>query len=94
MIACLRLAAQTHTASIGIVWRARWNGKHTDAGSGDLVLGGGRRDLGGCNCAGEDEDGDEGANDVFHSEVPPKLYLLKKISLDKPDEVTIGYRME
>jgi hypothetical protein len=31
---------------------------------------------------------------MFHSGVPLKLYLQKKISLDKPDEVTIGYIME
>ncbi len=50
--------------------------------SGDLVLGGGGGGLRGGNCTGEDEDNDEGADDVFHSGIPLKLYLLKKISLD------------
>ena len=44
--------------------------------------------------ASKDEDEDEGANDVFHNGIPLKLYVQKKISLDKQDEVTIGYRME
>jgi hypothetical protein len=42
----------------------------------------------------EDEDEDEGSDDVFHNGIPLKLYVQKKISLDKQDEVTIGYRME
>jgi hypothetical protein len=31
---------------------------------------------------------------VFHNGIPLKLYSRKKISLDKPDKVTIGYIME
>jgi hypothetical protein len=45
-------------------------------------LGGGGGGLGGSGYTGEDEDDDEGADDVFHSEIPQKLYLIKKISLD------------
>ena len=63
-------------------------------GGDDLVLRGGVGSLGGGDCTGEDEDGDESANDMFHNEIPPKLYLCKKISLDKPDDVTIGYKLD
>ena len=42
----------------------------------------------------ENEDDDKSADEMFHCEIPPKLYWLKKISLDKPDEVTIGYKLE
>jgi hypothetical protein len=83
-----------HATGIGIVRSAHGNGKHADLGDGHFVLGGGGGGLGGGNCSGEDEDGDEGTNDMFHSGIPLKLYLQKKISLDKPDEVTIGYIME
>ena len=50
--------------------------------------------MSGSNCSGEDEDDDEGADDVFHSGIPLKLYSQKKICLDKANEVTIGYIME
>lgn len=88
------LAAETHTAGVGIVGSARGDRQHAGAGRGDLVLGGGGGGLGGGSYTGEDEDDDESADDVFHSGIPLKLYLQKKISLDKPDEVTIGYIME
>jgi len=78
----MELAAETHTARIGIVGGAGGNGKHAGACGDDLVMSGGGRDLGGGGCTGEDENGNEGANDVFHSGIPLKLYLLKKISLD------------
>jgi hypothetical protein len=76
------LARRTQSASVGVVWWAARNGKHAGASCSDLVLrrsGGG---LGGGSSAGEDEDDDESADDMFHSEIPLKLYLLKKISLD------------
>jgi len=88
------LPAETHTAGVGIVRSAGGNREHADAGGDDLVFCGGGRDLGGGNCTGEDEYGDEGADDVFHSGIPLKLYSQKKISLDKANEVTIGYIME
>ena len=87
-------AALSHTAGIGVVGRAHRNRQHAGACGSDLILSGGGGDLGGSNCSGEDEDDDGGANDVFHNGIPLKLYLQKKISLDKPDEVTIGYIME
>jgi hypothetical protein len=31
---------------------------------------------------------------MFHNGIPLKLYSQKKISLDKANEVTIGYIME
>jgi hypothetical protein len=46
------------------------------------------------NGSSEDEEEDKGANKVFHNGIPLKLYVQKKISLDKRDEVTIGYIME
>jgi len=88
------LAALGHATGIGIVRSAHRNGKHADLGDGYFVLGGGGGGLGCGNCSGEDEDGDEGTNEMFHSGIPLKLYLQKKISLDKPDEITIGYIME
>jgi hypothetical protein len=83
-----------HTTGVRIVWSAGRNRDHADAGSDNLVLGGSRGGLRGGSYTGEDEGEDEGANDMFHNGIPLKLYLLKKISLDKPDEVTIGYIME
>ena len=90
----VKLATETHTAGVGIVRSAGRNGEHADAGRGNLVLGGGGRGLRGGNCTGEDEHGDEGTDDMFHSGIPLKLYSQKKISLDKANEVTIGYIME
>jgi hypothetical protein len=83
-----------HATGIGIIRSAHGNGKHADLGCGNLVLGGGGRGLGGSNGSGEDEDDDEGANEMFHNGIPLKLYSQKKISLDKANEVTIGYIME
>jgi hypothetical protein len=88
------LATETHTAGVGIIWSAGRNGKHAGARGDDLVLGGSGGGLRGGNCTGEDEGNDEGTDDMFHSGIPLKLYLLKKISLDNADEVTIGYIME
>jgi hypothetical protein len=90
----LALAALGHATGVGIVRSAHGDREHADAGRGDFVLGGGGRGLGGSDCTGEDEDGDEGTDDVFHSGIPLKLYSQKKISLDKANEVTIGYIME
>jgi hypothetical protein len=88
------LVTSAHAAAVWIVGRAGRNGKHTDLGHSDLVLGGGGGGLGGGNCSGEGEDDDEGANDMFHNGIPLKLYSQKKICLDKANEVTIGYIME
>ena len=88
------LSALSHATGIGIVWRAGWNWDHADAGGNNLVLGRGGGDLGCGDCAGEGEDDYDGSDEMFHSGIPLKLYLRKKIFLDKPDEVTIGYRME
>jgi hypothetical protein len=86
--------SRTHPTGIRIVWCTHRNGQHANAGCGDLGLGGGVGGLGCGSCTGENEDDDESANDMFHNEIPPKLYLCKKISLDKPDDVTIGYKLE
>jgi len=88
------LAALGHATGIGIIRSAHGNGKHAYLGNSDLVLGRGRGGLGCGNCSGEDQDDDEGANDMFHNGIPLKLYSQKKISLDKANEVTIGYIME
>jgi hypothetical protein len=88
------LSALSHSTSIGIIWRANGHRKHAGAGCDDLVLGRGGGGLGCGGYTGEDEGEDEGANDMFHSGIPLKLYSQKKISLDKPDKVTIGYIME
>ena len=84
----------SHAAGIGIVGGAGGNRDHADSGRSNLVLGGGRGGLSGGSYASEDQNDDEGTNDMFHSGIPLKLYLQKKISLDKPDEVTIGYILE
>lgn len=76
------LAAKAHTASIGIIWGAGRNRQHAGASCDNFVVGRGRGGLSGGNCSGDDEGDDEGANDVFHREIPRKLYLVKKISLD------------
>jgi hypothetical protein len=83
--------AEAHAAGIWIVRSAGRNWYNADAGGCDLVLGGSGGGLRGGSCTGEDEDDDEGTNDVFHIGIPLKLYLQKKISLDKPDDVTIEY---
>jgi hypothetical protein len=88
------LASLGHTASVGIVGSAAWDREHAGARGNNLAVCGGGGGLRGSNCTGEDEDDDEGANEMFHSGIPLKLYLQKKISLDKPDEITIGYIME
>jgi hypothetical protein len=90
----LGLAAEAHTARVGIIRSAAGDWEDAGACYSDLVLGRGGRGLRGSNCTGEDEDGDESTDDMFHSEIPLKLYLLRKISLDKPDVVTIGYIMD
>jgi hypothetical protein len=90
----LKLAAETHTAGVRIIRSAHGNRKHADLSGGDLVLSGSGGGLGGSNCSGEDEDGDESADDMFHDGIPLKLYSQKKISLDKANGVTIGYIME
>jgi hypothetical protein len=89
-----KLTALSHTTGIRIVRSARRNWDHADAGGDDLVLGGCGRGLGRSGYTSENEGDDKGADDMFHSGIPLKLYFLKKISLDKPDEVTIGYMME
>jgi hypothetical protein len=90
----LELPAETHTTGIGIVWSAAGDGHHADAGGNDLVLGGGGGGLGGSNCTGENQDDDEGADEMFHSGIPLKLYSQKKICVDKANGVTIGYILE
>ncbi len=89
-----KLATSGNTAGIRVVRSAHGNRQHAGTCSGDLVLGGGGGGLGGSNGSGKDEDDDEGANDMFHNGIPLKLYSQKKISLDKANEVTIGYIME
>jgi hypothetical protein len=84
----------SHAAAVRVVRRAHGNRQHAGARGGYLVLCGGGRGLSGGNCSGEDEDDDEGTNDMFHNGIPLKLYSQKKISLDKANEVTIGYIME
>jgi hypothetical protein len=82
--------ASAEATSIGIVGSAHGGGHSAGLGDGDLGLARGGGDLGGSCCTGENEDDDEGADDSFHFDYPEKLYLRLKISLDKPDETTIG----
>jgi hypothetical protein len=84
----------THAAGIRVVWSTGRNRQHAGPGSYDLVLRGSVGGLGCGDCTGEDKDDDKRANDMFHKEIPPKLYSCKKISLDKPDDVTIGYKLD
>jgi hypothetical protein len=86
--------ATNHSAGVRIVRGTDWNREHAGAGGYDFVLRGGIGGLGCGDCTGEDEDDDKRANDMFHNEIPPKLYLCKKISLDKPDDVTIRYKLD
>jgi hypothetical protein len=78
-----------NSAGIGIIGSAAGDGHSAGLGDGDLGLAGGGCDLGGSGYSGENEDGNKSANDVFHFDLPKKLYLRLKISLDKPDETTI-----
>jgi hypothetical protein len=92
-----QLASSSQAASVRIVRRTHRDREHADLGDDSLISGGGGRGLSGLsggNCSGEDEDDDEGAYDMFHNGIPLKLYSQKKISLDKANEVTIGYIME
>jgi hypothetical protein len=86
--------ATGHTTGVRVVRSAGRNWQHAGAGDGDLVLRGGAGGLGCGGYTGENEDDNECANDMFHSVVLPKLYLCKKISLDKPDGVTIRYKLD
>src|ERR1700761_5464671 len=88
-----RRLASSHAAGVRIIGCAAGDGQHADATSGDLVFRRGFGGLGCGDCTGEDEDDNKRANDMFHKEIPPKLYSCKKISLDKPDVVTIGYKL-
>ena len=85
---------KSHTAGVRIVRGAGWDRQHARACSGHFVFGRSRSGLGGGCCTGEDKDNDKCAHDMFHSEILPKLYFCKKISLDKPDDVTIGYKLK
>ena len=74
--------AKAHATSVRIVGRAGRNRQHAGAGCDDLVLRGGGGGLGGGDSAGENQDDDKSADKMFHSGIPLKLYLLKKIFLD------------
>ena len=78
------------TACIGIIGGAHGDGHRAGLGDGDLGLAGGGGDLGGSGCSSENECDDESADNSFHFSIPLKVYLPLKISLDKPDETTIG----
>jgi len=69
-----RLPAATEIAGIGIVQGAGRGRHRAGLGGGDGGLGRCGRDLGGGSGTGEGEDDDEGADDVFHDEIPQKLY--------------------
>jgi hypothetical protein len=88
------LSLASHATGVWIVRSAAGDGKAGDAGYGSFVVRGGVGDLGGGGCTSDDEDGDEGTNEMFHSGILLKLYSRKKICLDKANEVTIGYIME
>jgi hypothetical protein len=88
------MLAALHATGIRIAWSAGRNRQHTGAAGNYGALRRGIGGLGGGSGAGEDEDDYECAYDMFHSEILPKLYFCKKISLDKPDDVTIGYKLE
>jgi hypothetical protein len=88
------LASLSHAAGVWIIGRAGRDRQHAGPGHSDLFCRGrGGGGLCGGDGTGEDEDDNERANDMFHSGIPLKLYSRKKISLDKPDEVTIGYKL-
>ena len=62
-----KLAASANATGIRIVWSAAWDGEHAGAGCRDLVLGrGGGGGLGGCNCTGKDDNGNESSDDILH----------------------------
>jgi hypothetical protein len=66
------------STGVRITWSAGWNRQHADSAGDHLVLCGSIGGLGGGGHTGEDKDDDESADDVFHSWIPQKLYLLKK----------------
>jgi hypothetical protein len=83
----------SHTAGVWIIWRTNRNREHADLGHTYFGLRRSGRGLGCGGYASENEGDDKGTDDMFHNGIPLKLYSQKKISLDKPDEVTIGYIM-
>ena len=88
----VRLASTSHAAGVRIIRSAAGDRKHAGAGGSCNQLGvvGGRGGLCAGHCTGKNESDNESPDDVFHSEIPLKLYSQKKIFLDKPNEVTIG----
>jgi hypothetical protein len=80
----LELVTSAHTAAVWIVRRAGRNRKHAGPGYGAHVFGRSGGGLGGGSCSGEGEDDDEGANDMFHSGIPLKLYSQKRFVWTKP----------
>jgi hypothetical protein len=64
------LSAETHAAGVWIVWRASRNGEHAGPRGDQLILGGGRGDLGSGGGTGESEDDDESPDKMFHGVAP------------------------
>ena len=76
------LAVETHTASVGIIGWAGRNGDQAGPGDVDLILDGGGGGLRGSNCPGKDQGDNERTDEMFHSEIPLKLYSQIKIFVD------------
>jgi len=71
------LPACTHTASVRIIRSAHRSGESAVLRDGDLG-GGGRRDLGGGNCASENEGGNNCANNELHNWITPKVVFTSE----------------
>jgi len=76
-------ATKAHTAGVRIIGGTGGNRQHAGAGCSDLVLGGGRRGLGGGGCTGEYEDDDECADNKLHDLGPYKILLIKLLIAGK-----------
>jgi hypothetical protein len=64
------LSAETHSTGIRIIRRAGRNRENTDAGSNDLVLGGGSGGLGGGSSSGKSENDGKSADGKLHVSNP------------------------
>jgi hypothetical protein len=76
---------RAETAGVRIVRWAGRNRKHAGAGRGDLVLGGGGRNLGGRGSTGKDENDNESSDNMLHGLGPFEVLFIKLLITRDPE---------